>query len=96
MLTVGSSNLLYPREDRALNKLVYKCKACEFVQEHESGCTYRTHLSSNVQETAGVVQNVANDPTVGSSAYELPSFCTMCGECLKCASCGEPTEQSIS
>ena len=59
------------------------------MQEHESGCTYRTHLSANVQETAGVTQNVANDPTVGDP---LPSamFCTHCGKGLKCARCGEP------
>lgn len=35
---------------------------------------------------------VSNDPTVGATApaVEVPYFCTMCGECLKCTACGEP------
>lgn len=74
MLTdLASSNLLYPREDRQVSKLIYVCKACSSVQESEPACTYRAQLSSNVQETAGVVQNVANDPTV--CIAQFPIYC---------------------
>lgn len=89
-----SSNLLYPREDRQLSKLLYVCKACQSVQEHESGCTYRQNLSEAAQESMGEKAYVSNDPTVGvtssASSADLPCFCTMCGECLRCTSCGEP------
>lgn len=53
----------------------------------ESACTWQLNLGSNVQETAGVTTDVANDPTVGSS--QLPCFCTMCGDQIRCAECGE-------
>ena len=82
-----SSNLLYPREDRQLNQLLYICKACSSVQQSEPACTYRQILSEAAQESMGEKAYVANDPTVGE---DLSSFCTMCGNCLKCSTCGEP------
>lgn len=84
-----SSNLLYPREDRQLKKLLYVCKACASVQEHESACTYRQNLSEAAQESMGEKAYVSNDPTVRDDP-EVPCLCTMCGEHLQCASCGMP------
>lgn len=55
---------------------------------HDTACTYRHHLGSTVTETAGVTTDVANDPTVGASSLEV-YFCTMCGDILKCRSCGK-------
>ncbi|KAK5093520.1 hypothetical protein LTR70_004649 [Exophiala xenobiotica] len=81
------SNLLYPREDRQLNQLLYICKACSSVQQSEPACTYRQILSEAAQESMGEKAYVANDPTVGE---DVLCFCTMCGNCLKCATCGEP------
>lgn len=81
-----SSNLLYPREDRQLNKLLYVCKACSSVQEHDSACTYRQNLSDAAQESMGEKAYVANDPTVGE---ETP-LCTMCGNWLRCRDCNTP------
>ncbi|EXJ92931.1 hypothetical protein A1O3_01487, partial [Capronia epimyces CBS 606.96] len=82
------SNLLYPKEDRTTSTLLYICKACHATTTHDSACTYRHQLGSTVQETAGVTTDVANDPTVGSAPSELPCFCTLCGNQLKCGQCG--------
>lgn len=82
--SISSSNLLYPREDRQLNKLLYLCKACSSVQEHDSACTYRQKLSDAAQESIGEKAYVANDPTVGDENL----LCTMCGSWLKCRVCG--------
>ncbi|KAK5083551.1 DNA-directed RNA polymerase II core subunit rpb9 [Lithohypha guttulata] len=88
------SNLLYPREDRAMNKLLYICKSCHSVQEHESACTYRQNLSEAAQESMGEKAYVANDPTVGNPSpiddEDDMVMCTMCGQCLRCSKCGLP------
>lgn len=89
-LIVLSSNLLYPKEDRETSTLLYVCKACHAVTKHDSACTYRQHLGSTVTETAGVTTDVANDPTVGSPTSEMPSFCTLCGDQIRCFECGKP------
>ncbi|KIV81792.1 hypothetical protein, variant 2 [Exophiala sideris] len=82
------SNLLYPKEDKATSTLLYICKACHAMTTHDSACTYRQQLGATVQETAGVTTDVANDPTVGSASSELPCFCTLCGNALRCRDCG--------
>ena len=94
MLTLPtSSNLLYPREDRTLNRLLYVCKSCNSAQEHDSACTYRQNLSEAAQESMGEKAFVSRDPTVretkSSSEEDMQEFCTMCGQCLKCSTCGE-------
>lgn len=57
------------------------------MKEHESSCTYRQNLSDAAQESMGEKAYVSNDPTVGATSIET---CTMCGECLKCSTCGKP------
>lgn len=85
-----SSNLLYPKEDRATSQLLFVCKACHATQVFDSACTYRNHLGSNVTETAGVTTDVANDPTVRDESHMLPCFCTVCGDQVRCGGCGDP------
>jgi DNA-directed RNA polymerase II subunit RPB9 len=84
-----SSNLLYPKEDRATSQLLFVCKACHATQIFDSACTYRNQLGSTVTETAGVTTDVANDPTVRDDSLMVPCFCTMCGEEIRCGGCGE-------
>ena len=87
---VCSSNLLYPKEDRDTSELTFVCKACTAaLRLHDTACTYRHHLGSTVTETAGVTTDVANDPTVGDTSFEV-YFCTMSGDALKCKDCGRP------
>lgn len=83
------SNLLYPKEDRDRNALMYICKACHHVEDAEAACTYRNQLGSTVTETAGVTTDVANDPTVGDSSEDIEHhLCLLCGQAVMCKKCG--------
>ncbi|EEH37092.1 hypothetical protein PAAG_07510 [Paracoccidioides lutzii Pb01] len=68
------SNLLYPKEDRASNKLMYTCRTCHVGEPATSPCVFQNKLNTQVGDTAGVTQDVGSDPTVG-----FP-LCTLCGE----------------
>lgn len=98
-LTPSSSNLLFPREDKSENKLLFACRTCNFTEEAPSSCVMRHEIASTVGATAGVTAEVAQDPTVGSSpsdaqavqdalSEEVPC-CTMCGLPIMCDECGE-------
>ena len=75
--------MLYPKEDRNNNKLMFACRTCQFSEEAPSSCVFRNNLYNTVGETAGVTQDVGSDPTVG-----LPDFCTLCGQEIVCFFCG--------
>jgi DNA-directed RNA polymerase II subunit RPB9 len=92
----ASSNMLYPKEDRATSELLYVCRACHAVQKFDTNCTERKYLSSTIRETSGVTTDVANDPTVGDDSSALPCFCTMCGDALRCVTCDEPIAEVSS
>jgi DNA-directed RNA polymerase II subunit RPB9 len=59
----------------------------------------RHEIASSVGDTAGITQDVAQDPTVGLSQSlsqstlgdAFPGFCTMCGQDIVCEDCGEET-----
>lgn len=96
-LTQSSSNLLFPREDKAENKLLFACRTCSFTEEAPSSCVMRHEIASTVGATAGVTAEVAQDPTVRLSHHyesqeslneEMPC-CTMCGMPIICVECGE-------
>ncbi|MCJ1379002.1 hypothetical protein MMC17_002101 [Xylographa soralifera] len=80
------SNMLYPKEDRLNNTLMFSCRTCQFSEPAASSCVFRNNLHNTVGETAGVTQDVGADPTVG-----LPDFCicTLCGAELICLMCGQ-------
>lgn len=77
-----SSNMLYPKEDRNSNKLMFACRTCQFSEDAISSCVFRNNLYNTVGETAGVTQDVGSDPTVG-----IPDFCTLCGQEIGCFFC---------
>jgi DNA-directed RNA polymerase II subunit RPB9 len=92
----SSSNLLFPREDKAENKLLFACRTCSFTEEAPSSCVMRHEIASTVGATAGVTAEVAQDPTVGPSdpsslnaAPKEVTCCTMCGQDIICTECGE-------
>lgn len=66
------SNLLYPKEDAGTRTLSYICKACHHIEPAQPSCTYRKELIQNVQATAGVTTDVANDPTLPRSQTRCP------------------------
>lgn len=59
-----SSNMLYPKEDRLSNTLMFACRTCPFSEPATSACVFRNELSNTVGETAGITQDVGSDPTV--------------------------------
>ena len=82
--TVYSSNMLYPKEDRINNKLMFACRTCQYSEEAVSSCVFRNSIYNIIGETAGVTQDVGSDPTVGS----LDFCCTHCGHAIGCDFCG--------
>ncbi|EAS35487.3 DNA directed RNA polymerase II 15 kDa subunit [Coccidioides immitis RS] len=70
------SNLLYPKEDRATNTLMFSCRTCHVGEPATSHCVYQNKLNSQVGDTAGVTQDVGSDPTLPRSNRLCPS----CGE----------------
>ncbi|KAJ5143233.1 uncharacterized protein N7515_002020 [Penicillium bovifimosum] len=76
------SNLLYPKEDRVNNQLLYTCRTCHVSEPASSHCVYQNNLHSQVGDTAGVTQDVTSDPTVC-----VPGFCILCGDITTCYIC---------
>ncbi|KAK1919235.1 hypothetical protein P3342_008959 [Pyrenophora teres f. teres] len=70
------SNLLFPREDKSENKLLFACRTCSFTEEAPSSCVMRHEIASTVGATAGVTAEVAQDPTLP----RIQKQCTECGE----------------
>ncbi|KAF2686373.1 hypothetical protein K458DRAFT_416669 [Lentithecium fluviatile CBS 122367] len=70
------SNLLFPREDKAENKLLFACRTCSFAEEAPSSCVMRHEIASTVGDTAGVTAEVGQDPTLPRAQKTCPS----CGE----------------
>ncbi|KAJ5087956.1 hypothetical protein N7456_011572 [Penicillium angulare] len=91
------SNLLYPKEDRATNQLMFTCRTCHVGEPASSFCVYQNKLHSQVGDTAGVTQDVGSDPTVclseplpaSGSFLSIPGFCCLCGDEITCSICGE-------
>lgn len=73
-----SSNLLYPKEDRATNQLMFTCRTCHVGEPATSYCVYQNKLHSQVGDTAGVTQDVASDPTVRLSTLLFPTWQIQC------------------
>jgi len=102
------SNMLYPKEDRMTNQLMFACRTCQFSEPAKASCVFRNHMYNTVGETAGVTQDVGSDPTVGGPLSESEEFatsgvvgsdveefcCTLCGREIEwcCPHCGEEVE----
>ncbi|KXL49941.1 hypothetical protein M433DRAFT_151572 [Acidomyces richmondensis BFW] len=69
------SNMLYPKEDELNSRLMFTCRNCTFSEPADSACVYRNSLKEEVAETAGNVDDVAEDPTLPHTDKE---------ECAKC------------
>lgn len=50
------------------NTLMFACRTCQFSEPAQASCIWRNSLKEDVQETAGNVDDVAQDPTVGTSS----------------------------
>lgn len=63
--------MLYPKEDRETNTLMFACRTCHFSEEADAACIYRNSLKETIAETPGNVQDVAQDPTVGEPSDSM-------------------------
>ncbi|KAF2652722.1 hypothetical protein K491DRAFT_635146 [Lophiostoma macrostomum CBS 122681] len=70
------SNLLFPREDKANSELLFACRTCSFTEKAPSSCVMRHEIASSVGDTAGITQDVAQDPTLP----RILKPCPKCGE----------------
>ncbi|KAF2497342.1 hypothetical protein BU16DRAFT_559093 [Lophium mytilinum] len=94
------SNLLFPKEDKENNRLLFACRTCSFTEPAPSACVMRHEIASTVGDTAGITQDVGQDPTVGLSeslsdaslSETIPGFCTMCGQEIFCEICGQESD----
>ncbi|ODV80171.1 uncharacterized protein CANTADRAFT_89751 [Suhomyces tanzawaensis NRRL Y-17324] len=66
------NNMLYPKEDKNEQRLLYSCRNCGYTELAENPKVYRHELITNIGETAGVVQDIGNDPTLPRSDKECP------------------------
>ena len=66
--------MLYPKEDRINNTLMFACRTCQFSEPAGASCIYRNSLKETIAETPGNVQDVAQDPTVGDTSNSLSSL----------------------
>ncbi|KAF2862345.1 hypothetical protein K470DRAFT_255980 [Piedraia hortae CBS 480.64] len=72
------SNMLYPREDDINSQLMFMCRNCNSSEPAESACVYRNSLKEEIKETAGNIEDVADDPTLPHTDAEP---CAKCGTC---------------
>jgi DNA-directed RNA polymerase II subunit RPB9 len=83
---------------------LFACRTCSFTEDAHSACVMRHEIASSVGDTAGITQDVAEDPTVGLSrslsrtslSDMMPYFCTMCGQDIVCLDCGEEPVAGIA
>ena len=65
--------MLYPKEDRMNNTLMFACRTCQFSEPAGASCIYRNSLKETIAETPGNVQDVAQDPTVSEVTSSFDS-----------------------
>jgi DNA-directed RNA polymerase II subunit RPB9 len=63
--------MLYPKEDPSSNLLMFACRSCQYSEPATAACIYRNALQEQIAETAGNVEDVAQDPTVSHSSHDF-------------------------
>ncbi|KAL1680619.1 hypothetical protein EV122DRAFT_262078 [Schizophyllum commune] len=69
------NNLLYPKADRAYNRLYYYCRMCSRDQPAGEGdaIVYRNDLLTITKEQKGEVSNLETDPTLAHAEQQCPA-----------------------
>ena len=101
--------MLYPKEDRINNTLMFACRTCQFSEPATASCIWRNALKDDIKETPGEIDDVAQDPTVGNSSDSamddvediegediVPEMCTLCGQEILCPICEKPTDGMLA
>jgi len=58
------NNMLYPKENKDLKKLLYHCKICEYEEEAEDACVYINSVAQDLEALEMVTSDLATDPTL--------------------------------
>ncbi|CDO56551.1 similar to Saccharomyces cerevisiae YGL070C RPB9 RNA polymerase II subunit B12.6 [Geotrichum candidum] len=66
------NNMLYPHADNANHRLLYSCRNCDYSEVAEDAMVYYHKLDRELSETAGVTNDVGEDPTLPRSNKECP------------------------
>jgi DNA-directed RNA polymerase II subunit RPB9 len=64
---------LYPEENKENQKLQYICRTCSYKEDAETTCIFRHELANTVGDTAGITQDIGEDPTVGNDSSNDPN-----------------------
>ncbi|KAK9320753.1 hypothetical protein V1517DRAFT_328389 [Lipomyces orientalis] len=70
---VECNNMLYPKEDKVNQRLLYSCRNCPYKEAAADSKVYRNEILADVSETAGVTLDVGSDPTLPRSNKECPA-----------------------
>jgi len=58
------NNMLYPKEDKELRKLLYACRNCDYQQEADNPCIYVNKIQHDIDELTQIIGDVIADPTL--------------------------------
>jgi len=65
--------MLYPKEDRVSNTLDFACRTCAYSEPAATSCVFRNEFRNTVGDTAGITQDVGQDPTLPRVQKPCPS-----------------------
>ncbi|KNE57683.1 hypothetical protein AMAG_04543 [Allomyces macrogynus ATCC 38327] len=66
------NNLLYPREDRVENRLLYACRRCGTQEEALDACVYRHEIAIQERGETGRLRDLIKDPTLPKASKRCP------------------------
>lgn len=58
------NNMLYPKEDKEMRKLLYACRNCDFQMDADNPCIYVNKIKHEVDELTQIIGDVIADPTL--------------------------------
>ncbi|CAG8671110.1 4164_t:CDS:2 [Dentiscutata erythropus] len=66
-------NLLYPKEDKETQRLLYACRNCIYQEETKNYCVYRNEISNIISDKTTIIKDLAADPSLAKKT------CSQCG-----------------
>lgn len=67
------NNMLYPKENKREQILMYACRNCNFKQPADNPCVYVQRIVHEVDELNFIIADVAQDPTLPKQEKECAS-----------------------
>ncbi|CAD5116660.1 DgyrCDS5529 [Dimorphilus gyrociliatus] len=58
------ANMLYPKEDKVTQTLLYACRNCEYQEPADNPCIYVNKIEHEVDELTQIIADVIYDPTL--------------------------------